>query len=189
MNAQQTRDRELDSDVVTLLMAQHSQIRDLFTEVKHAQGNDKREAFERLVRLLAMHETAEEEVVHPLARTAPGGDGVVDDRLEEEHRAKQMLQRLEELGPEGEGFDQMLDELRHAVLAHARAEERYEFVQLRHRTSPERLGTLATLVRAAEAVAPTHPHAGIESATANLTLGPFMAVVDRVRDAMRQASR
>ena len=31
----------------------------------------------------------------------------------------------------------------------------------------------------AEAAAPTHPHAGVESATANVSLGPFLAIVDR----------
>lgn len=189
MQPEQTRDKELDSDVVTLLMAQHSAIRNLFAEVKHAQGEAKRDAFEQLVRLLAVHETAEEEVVHPLSRSAPGGSGVVDDRLTEEHQAKQKLQRLEEIGPDGDGFDELLEELRLEVLEHARAEERYEFMQLRHRASPERLSALATMVRAAEATAPTHPHPGVESATANLAVGPFAAVVDRVRDAMRNASR
>ena len=189
MDERNYRQREPDGDVVALLIAQHSLIRDLFAEVKHAPEATRREAFTRLVRLLAVHETAEEEVVHPLARLQPGGSGVVDDRLDEENQAKQLLQRLEEIGPEGAEFEQLLDELRTAVLEHARAEERYEFIQLRQRTSPERLRTLAVAVRAAEAAAPTHPHPGVESATANLAVGPFMAVADRVRDAMRKVSR
>jgi hemerythrin superfamily protein len=185
---EKTRDPELDSDVVMLLMAQHSQIRDLFAEVKHARGQDKRDAFERLVRLLAAHETAEAEVVHPLSRRAPGGDGVVEDRLSEEREAKEKLQRLERISPDWDGFDPLLDELRHEVLEHARAEERYEFMQLRHQAGPERLSALATMVRAAEA-APTHPHPGVESATANLAVSPVVVVADRIRDATREASR
>ena len=188
MPPEQSRDKGLDDDVVMLLMAQHSRIRDLFAEVKHSQGQDKRDAFDRLVRLLAVHETAEEEVVHPLSRSAPGGTGVVQDRLAEEHSAKEKLQRLERLGPGCDEFDQLLEELRHDVTKHARAEERYEFMQLRQRSSPERLSTLATMVRAAEATAPTHPHPGVESAGANLVAGPFAAIVDRVRDAMRNSA-
>lgn len=186
MAGQDYREKQADGGVVTLLIAQHSMIRDLFAEVKRTRDAEQRETFERLVRLLAVHETAEEEVVHPLSRQQPGGDGVVDDRLAEERQAKEMLQRLEEIGPGGAGFEPLLEELRIAVLTHARAEERYEFVQLQHRSSPEHLSRLATVVRSAEAVAPTHPHPGAESATANLVMGPFLAVSDRVRDAVRK---
>lgn len=42
--------------------------------------------------MLAVHETAEEEVVHPAARrTLAGGNELVDDRLAEESEAKDML--------------------------------------------------------------------------------------------------
>jgi hypothetical protein len=34
----------------------------------------------------------------------------------------------------------------------------------------------------AEAMAPTRPHAGAESAAANMLVGPFAAMVDRTRD-------
>jgi hypothetical protein len=44
---------------------------------------------------------------------------------------------------------------------------------------------MASAVRAAEAMAPTHPHPGVESMTANLMAGPIASVVDRTRDAVR----
>jgi len=47
---------------------------------------------------------------------------------------------------------------------------------------------MRTLVRAAEKTAPTHPHAGVESAKANMLLGPPTAIIDRARDAIRAAS-
>lgn len=50
---------------------------------------------------------------------------------------------------------------------------------------PGTLRAMATSVKTAEAFAPTHPHAGVESATANLAAGPIAAIVDRVRDAMQ----
>lgn len=46
---------------------------------------------------------------------------------------------------------------------------------------------MAVTVRLAEAVAPTRPHAGVESAKANLLLGPPVAIMDRARDAIRAA--
>lgn len=44
---------------------------------------------------------------------------------------------------------------------------------------------MAAAAKAAEAIAPTHPHAGAESATANLLVGPIASVIDRTRDAVR----
>lgn len=175
-----------EDDAIDLLVAQHSLIRDLFAEVKSAQGEAQQDAFHRLRRMLAVHETAEEEVLHPTARQKiEGGDAVVDDRLAEENECKQLLGRLEELQPGEPQFLELLEQLRFAVLTHARAEERYEFVQLRRASDPATLRAMATVIRAAEAGAPTHPHPGVESAIANIALGPFMAIVDRVKDAIR----
>src|SRR4051794_6725501 len=55
-------------DVVAFLKEQHQQIKSLFSEVRSASGEQRREAFFALRRLLAVHETAEEEIVHPAAR-------------------------------------------------------------------------------------------------------------------------
>lgn len=179
-----------DIDVVDLLLTQHARIEEQFLLVVGAQGKDRQEAFDDLVRLLAMHETAEEEVVHPLSRTiAADGDGVVDERLREERQAKEMLKELVDADVDSDGFETALLLLRNAVLTHARHEERYEFPQLRAKVPADRLRGLAGVVRAAEATAPTRPHPGVESATANLVTGPALAVADRARDILRKAAR
>src|SRR2546423_8074790 len=69
-------------DVVDLLLSQHNQVKALFAEVRTAQGKAKQEAFQRLVRLLAGHESAREQVVDPAGRTHDG-DSVVEARLPE----------------------------------------------------------------------------------------------------------
>ncbi|MFE0764206.1 hemerythrin domain-containing protein [Streptomyces smyrnaeus] len=175
-----------DKDVVALLMAQHGRIRDLFDEVEATSGDARRDAFGRLVHMLAVHETAEEEVVHPFAkRTAEGGESIVAERLEEERKAKEALASLEEMDPDDEKFQPALLELRMDVEQHARAEERYEFAQLRRLSDPSTLATLAKSVKVAEATAPTHPRPGVETGAKNAALGPFAAIKDRVKDAMR----
>ncbi|HEY0637070.1 MAG TPA: hemerythrin domain-containing protein [Pseudonocardiaceae bacterium] len=177
------------ADAVDLLLGQHMRIRDLFVRVEAATGRDRREAFRELVHLLAVHETAEEEVVHPLVRSAvEGGDAIVDDRLAEEHAAKKMLSRLEDTDPDGPEFGPLLAGLRQAVLTHANAEETHEFRYLRRSVDAEQLRALVPVVRAAEAMAPTHPHPGVESAKANLVAGPVAAVFDRARDLVRRAT-
>ncbi|GHH86394.1 hemerythrin [Streptomyces sulfonofaciens] len=178
-----------DQDVVALLMAQHGEIRNLFDEVEQSEGDQRRDAFRGLVRMLAVHETAEEEVVHPYARrSVEGGAQIVDERLEEERKAKELLARLDGMDPADERFMPLLQELRTAVTEHARAEERYEFAQLRRIHDQGALATMAQAVKAAEATAPTHPHPGVESGAENVALGPIAAIADRARDAIRKAT-
>jgi hemerythrin superfamily protein len=174
-------------DVVDLLMTQHNEIKSLFSRLAAAQGTEKRELFEDLVRLLAVHESAEEEVVHPAARRSiNNGDQVVDSRLHEEDEAKHALAELYKLGTDNPEFDGKLAMFRDAVLAHANREENDEFKYLRENIPAERLERMAGAVKAAEAMAPTRPHPRSgESAAANMLAGPPMAVFDRLRDAVR----
>ncbi|MEU9271875.1 hemerythrin domain-containing protein [Streptomyces sp. NPDC048251] len=177
-----------DTDVVALLMRQHGDIRNLFDEVEASTGEERRDAFRRLVRLLAVHETAEEEVVHPFARRAlAGGAQVVEDRLAEERAAKETLATLDDLDTDDPKFMPQLMKLRKDVQEHARAEERYEFTHIRRSTDVTDLAAMAKAVKAAEAMAPTRPHPGVESAKANMALGPVAALMDRTKDAVRKA--
>ena len=62
-------------DVVTRVRRQHDTIRRLFDDVEKATPAGRAVAFQPLVRLLAVHETAEEMVVYPalaLAGREPG---------------------------------------------------------------------------------------------------------------------
>lgn len=181
-------DRSRDDDVVALLIRQHGDIRNLFDEVESTSGENRRDAFRRLVRLLAVHETAEEEIVHPFARRSiAGGEQVVEDRLAEERTAKETLAKLDDLDTDDPKFMPQLMKLRKDVQEHARAEERYEFTHIRRSTDVTNLAALAKAVKAAEAMAPTRPHPGVESATANIAAGPVAALIDRTRDAIRDA--
>ncbi len=116
-----------NAPALDFIRRQHAEIRDLFDEVDQTSGDERRDAFGRLVRLLAVHETAEEEVIHPLTRTSTSGGGdAVEPRLAEEAEAKKLLAELEEQGTESPEFEAGLNRLRLAVLRHARSEERYE---------------------------------------------------------------
>jgi hemerythrin superfamily protein len=178
------------TDVVELLIHQHNEIRELFTEAKQAKGEARAEAFDRLRRMLAVHETAEEEIVHPNARRMiKDGDRVIDQRLAEENLAKRMLRELESIGTDSPEFPTRLQDLRQAVLDHAEKEEREEFPEIRRNSSEQQLRVMTTAVKAAEALAPTHPHPGLESAGANLLVGPYAAMMDRTRDAVRRVMK
>jgi hemerythrin superfamily protein len=174
------------TDVITLLQRQHQDIRTLFAEVEAATGDERTDAWHRLVRLLSIHETAEEEIVHPAVKRVNGGEPIVDARVAEEHRAKELLSTMDDIGPNAEGFDTLLVQLRDDVLAHADHEEQAEFPLLRKVHDEERLERMGKAVEAAEAIAPTRPHPGVNGPIANLALGPLVAVVDKARDAIRK---
>jgi len=149
-----------------------------------AKGQQRAEAFRQLRRTLAVHETAEEEIVHPAARSLPGGDAVVAARLKEENAAKTALVELEKLDIDSNEFTTKFRKLQTDVLAHAESEEKLEFDQLSTRLDPPRLQRMQKAVAFAESVAPTRPHPGVESATTNMLAGPFASMVDRARDAL-----
>ncbi len=98
-------------DVVKFLKDQHNLIKDMFEEVLSASTTEAREtAFFELRKLLAVHETAEEMVVHPRATTrgALAATRSSTRVLHEEHEAKQQLSELEGMDI---GSQQFLTEL------------------------------------------------------------------------------
>ena len=174
----------------TFIRQQHDQIRELFDGVEAASADARAEAFEPLVRLLAVHETAEEMVIYPAAAKGEAGREIVEQRKAEEDAAKKMLTDLEKRDPASREFGELFATLRAAVLDHAEAEELEVFPLLTEVTDNEDLKHMTSLLEAAEAMAPTHPHKlAPESAAGNLVVGPFVAMVDRVRDAIRDARK
>lgn len=176
-------------EVVAFLKAQHDVIEDMFDEVLLASDPKAREKpFIALRQLLAVHETAEEMIVHPrVRREFEGGDSIVDARLKEEHDAKEQLSKVEGLDITSQQFIDELTKLRKAVLEHAEHEESEEFPKLQQELDADERKQMATAVRAAEAIAPTRPHPGVESAKLNFAVGPFASMLDRARDAIKQA--
>jgi hemerythrin superfamily protein len=176
---------ERAEDVVSFLKAQHEEIKSRFQQVSSATGDQRQAAFDDLRRLLAVHETAEEEVVHPRAKQAiTSGESIVDARLSEENEAKKVLAELEKLDVNSAEFDQLFATFREDVIAHAEAEEREEFAQLQLELDDTQLERMRNAVKLAEATAPTRPHPGVESAKANMLAGPFASMLDRARDAI-----
>jgi len=178
-------------DVVKFLKDQHNLIKDMFDEVLSANDPKAREkAFVDLRQLLAVHETAEEMVVHPRARhEVAEGDEIVEARLKEEHAAKEQLSSLESMDISSKEFITELAKFRDAVIDHAEHEENEEFNKLQRKLDSDDLGRMAKAVQAAQAIAPTRPHAGVESAKANFAVGPFASMLDRARDLIGAALR
>lgn len=77
--------------------------------------------------------------------------------------------------PDAVAQERSFTALRTLLAVHETAEEMMVHLRVRRK--------LTAAVQAAERIAPTHPHPGVESAVANFAVGPFAAVLDRARDA------
>jgi hypothetical protein len=173
-----------EPDVIDLLLEQHDQIRACLEGVRDEDHQRRAEAFQDLVRLLAVHESAEEQVVHPMARRY-AGDEVIEERLLEEGDAKVLLNEVYEMGLDAPRFDTRFSALETAVLRNLAQEEKHEFPVLRREADPGTLRRMATALRAAEAIAPRRPHpqAGVHPMT-NMLAGPPVALFDQAREAL-----
>jgi hypothetical protein len=169
-------------DVVDFLRGQHAEAKELFAAALAVTGPRRAEAFTKLRRLLAVHEAAEERVIHPRARAeAPGGAQMVQARLAEEEEAKRALAELEGLDSDTTEFTDKLRELQEKVIEHAQREEREEFSWLAREFDPDELMAMGRAARLAESRAPTRPRPDSRVADSALA-GPFVAMLDRARD-------
>jgi hemerythrin superfamily protein len=171
-------------DVVAVLERQHADVRDMLASLRAVPSA---EMFAIVVRLLTAHETAEEMVVYPVVRSElPDGAELADARLEEERAAKQQLAELESIGVADPAFAELFGRFADDVLRHATNEERQVFPLLRRELSEQRRFEMAAELEVAESTAPTHAHRHAPtSAIGNLVVGPFVSIVDRLRDALR----
>jgi hemerythrin superfamily protein len=177
-----------NADAIEILLAQHNQIKQLFTLVESSEGDARQQEFDHLRAMLAVHETAEEEVVRPVTRSdVPNGKAVAEARMSEENQAKEVLAKLEELGTGSSEFMPKFLEFKKSVLAHAEHEEHEEFPAIRASKSPDELMKMGKRIKMAEKMAPTHPHPSAKSTTANYLVGPFAAMLDKVRDHMHSS--
>jgi hemerythrin superfamily protein len=183
-----TEVRDNAGDVVDFLISQHQQVRRMLDDVLATSGDARQRAFDDVREMLARHETAEEMIVRPLTKKAPGGEQIADSRFAEENEAKEVLADLEKMDVNSAEFTAKFTELRQAVIAHAEAEETQEFPVLRQNTDEEALVKARDRVRRAEEMAPTHPHPSAKSTAANYVAGPFAAMLDRARDALKSDS-
>ncbi|WP_062344549.1 hemerythrin domain-containing protein [Herbidospora yilanensis] len=145
MDRRTTVEPDQDLDVITVLTRQHALIRDLFDAVERSQPADRRETFGRLVRLLAVHEEAEEVVVHPVALARlNGGAEIVANRRKEAGHVRELMKTIDPGSPD---FTRDLEVLRATVFAHVTAEERYEYAALDSVTSAAERHAMAEGVR------------------------------------------
>ncbi|BCJ77458.1 hypothetical protein CS0771_70020 [Catellatospora sp. IY07-71] len=165
-------------DVIDLLLSHHDQIKVMFGEMGRLRGEHQEEIWTQLCRMLIIHESIEQQLVHPLAqRRLPDGDEVIAARLDEEQRATQELAELWDMGIDDPRFAERFAVLRDDVTEHAELEEAEEFGWLRENVPPDQLIGLAAAARAADRIVPPGDMRSAEP----------LHIADRVREALRNA--
>ncbi len=178
-----------EGDVIRILLDQHARIEELFGQIHHETGKGKQERFGELRRLLAAHEAAEEMILRPLTRAAPGGRGIANARNHEEHMATHLLADLERMELPSQDFADGLAEFEAKVVRHARHEEAEEFPLILQSRSEQQRVWLGRGLHAVEAFAPTHPHPTAAGSTAaQYVLGPFASLLDHARDVVKRSA-
>ncbi|WP_214415346.1 hemerythrin domain-containing protein [Sphaerisporangium fuscum] len=161
-----------EDDVVALLLRQHGLVREMFDEVDKSKGARRAEAFQRLARMLAVHEAAEEEVVHPyVEENIKGAKKVVQARLREEKEAKKLLTQMMERGADDKSFDSDIEKLKTDVLEHAMNEEHEEFPIILENTGEDQRRAMGTAIKAA-----------VHAIATDKDLTSPQAIMDRTRD-------
>jgi hemerythrin superfamily protein len=168
---------EYAGDVVEFLTDQHEQLRALMPRVLQASGQERRTLFDEVRETLARHEAAEEAVLRPLTRQAPGGEEQAAGRTEEEDSAKNLLGLIERYDVDTPAFEVEYQELAEAVMRHAEHEETEEFPLLRRTHDPATLREARAAVERVEAGGSAGPSGH----------GTFAAMLQRARDLFSRA--
>jgi len=184
------------TDVFEVLGGDHAVLKRMLDALQSSPDNSsgateaviaaRKAVAEQLIIDSSAHEAAEELCFWPIVRERlPGGSDLADEAMEQEAQAKQILNELQKLaGPEHE-FDALVDTFIPACRAHIEFEETRAWPGLREVLSPDESQQLGEKITKAKEHGPTRAHPRIRPTPAVLaTLGPAVAVVDKLRDAV-----
>jgi hemerythrin superfamily protein len=134
-------------DCLDLLTADHNRVRGLFKRFKDAESSDDMETMKlvttKIVEELLIHMTIEEEIFYPAIK--PESEEVKDtvlEGVEEHHVAKNLVEELVDMEPDGEEWAAKVKVLIEAVEHHADEEESEMFKEVRKETSEDERVTL-----------------------------------------------
>ena len=183
-------------DAIAVLKNDHRTVEKLFSRY---QGLSQRavkgtqDVVQRVVKELSIHAAVEEQLLYPaVRREVPGGEQDVEEAIREHQEVKERLVRIERLdaATERADLDREMETLIRDVKHHVKDEESEMFPKMRKHMDRKRLVEMGELMAAAKKIAPTHPHPHAPATPpGNLVTGAAAGVMDRARDALREARR
>jgi hypothetical protein len=141
-------------DVIDLLRHEHTQIRQLCTDVRRAVDARRADTVAALQKAVHRHQLGELAVVHPAARNVGrNGDAIALACQAESERLERALADLGRLGVGHPDFEDRFAALSDALLDHAAIQERDEFPLLRRWVPAQRLHMMAGAMQDARIMA------------------------------------
>ena len=180
-------------DFIEVLVQDHSEADNTFLEIDRLLSEQSQESIttagelsQQVITELVKHSVAEEEYVYPLVRQKlPNGDEVADMEIGEHAQAEETMKQLDGISPSNVEFKATVSKLAMQVREHAGKEEAELLPALGGKLSQEERLELGQKIEKAKAMAPTHPHpAAPDRPPMNKVMGPGVALVDRIRDAL-----
>jgi hypothetical protein len=151
-------------DVITVIAPQHEHVRTLLDAVQQQTGRSRAAAFHALRLALALHETAEQQGIHPQVLHKLGlYERAASDRVAEEQTAGQTLRALEFVDVDSDQFNVTFGHLATSVTDHAAAEESDEWPALRQITDPPVINAMLEQMRAVTRLASDPSAPGIQA--------------------------
>ena len=178
-------------DATEILIEDHLRVELLFARYEQlpatATTDERRDIVRELVRELSIHAVIEEQVLYPAVRKAlPEGERLHEEALQEHAAVKNVLAELDKMEPTADDYETRVRELIIGVRQHVQEEEGEVFPKLREELGMAQLREMGKALERAKDMAPTRPHPHAPSTPpANTIVGTAAAVVDRVRDVVR----
>jgi hemerythrin superfamily protein len=179
------------TDMVSVLVHDHDEVKELFSEIEAAtDAKNRRDLADQVTAELVRHSVAEEMYLYPSAREAlPNGDQMADEEIQEHAEAEELMKRWEGMDGDDPEFMAVFGQLSSAVLEHIEEEEGQLFPALQAALPSETLEELGKKIQDAKKVAPTRPHPSApDTPPLNKLLAPGAGLVDRIRDKLSRRS-
>lgn len=177
-------------DAVELLTNDHREVEKLFSRYETTTDSEERTRIaHEVVHDLAVHGEIEELRFYPrLREVLDDGDRLADEAVDEHVEMKETLNEIDSMTAEDPQLDEKMRELMAEVRHHVQEEERDLFPGIRNALSDEELRDLGAKLDQARSMVPTRPHPDAPTSPgAKAAAGPPVALVDRIRDAVRGA--
>ncbi|HET7651580.1 MAG TPA: hemerythrin domain-containing protein [Acidimicrobiales bacterium] len=176
------------ADAIELLTEQHREVEQLWRMLEVGRST---ETGQKIVEALSRHDAIETQLLYPELREAGGEEGkeLSAHSLDEHKQVRELLTRVDGKDFGDDAVFATMRECVEAVMHHVQEEESTIFPLLRSVCDEPRLMDLGTRMAEMHRMAPTHPHPHTPDSKVGATVaGAVSAVVDRARDAMREAS-
>lgn len=123
---------QTDSDILSLLEAEHDQIEQLFAEAESGGSEQEmQQCFEEMYRLLSLHAKGEELVFYPAMRESEETEQYIEEAEQEHNSAKILLEEMKNIGVMHPEFQTKLAYLKETMLGHIDEEESEIFEAIR----------------------------------------------------------